>query len=186
MTKSDRFHFYIDLATNTVESFRDSADADYTMTYNFADWQVSISFYQNNIKGGAIYKRDNLCEPIAKWSRYMESDKSVFDMLIAVQSKSLGRPYVNPFDDKKIAVIERVVREPYICTIPAGGLRAIKCYPDAQICFIYGKKVGYSKRERTMIVPPNTPWSEIEEYKTILKKFIYKIDQIKRQKGKIK
>ena len=52
MTKSDRLHFYIDLAANTVESFRDSADANYTMTYNFGDWQVSISFYQNNIKGG--------------------------------------------------------------------------------------------------------------------------------------
>ena len=169
MTKSDRFHFYIDLATNTVESFRDSADADYTMTYNFGDWQVSISFYQNNIKGGAIYKRDNLCEPVTKWSRYMESDKSVFDMLIAVQRKSLGRPYINPFD-KEANVIERVVGAPYICTIPAGGLRAIKCYPDAQIFFIDGKKVGYSKRERTMIVPLRTSVSKIEEYKTILEK----------------
>ncbi|MBP5795205.1 MAG: hypothetical protein J6W41_04285 [Alphaproteobacteria bacterium] len=176
MTKSDRFHFYIDLATNTVESFRDSADADYTMTYNFGDWQVSISFYQNNIKGGAIYKRDNLCEPVAKWSRYMESDKSVFDMLIAVQSKSLGRPYVNPFSK-----IQHVVRERYICKVPAGGLYAIKCYPDAITCFIHGNAIGYSKHERTMIVPLGTSVAKIEEYKTILEKHLQeRTQQIKR------
>lgn len=176
MTKSDRFHFYIDLAANTVESFRDSADADYTMTYNFGDWQVSISFYQNNIKGGAIYKRNNLCEPVAKWSRYMKSDKSVFDMLIAVQSKSLGRPYVNPFSK-----IKKVVGAPDICNIPAGGLRAIKCYPDAIICFIRGIKIGYSKREKTMIVPLRTSVAKIKECKTILEKHLQeRTQQIKR------
>ena len=77
--------------------------------------------------------------------------------------------------------IKEVVRVPYICTVPGGGVRATKCYHDAQIFFIYGKKVGYSKRERTMIVPLGTSVSEMEEYKTILEKHLQeRTQQIKR------
>ena len=83
--------------------------------------------------------------------------------------------------DKEANVIERVVGAPYICTIPAGGLRAIKCYPDAITCFIRGIKIGYSKREKTMIVPLGTSVSKREECKTILEEHLReRTQQIKR------
>ena len=49
--------------------------------------------------------------------------------------------------------IKEVVRAPYICTVPGGGVRAIKCYPDAKTFIINGKRVGYSAKERTLICP---------------------------------
>ena len=49
--------------------------------------------------------------------------------------------------------IKKVVRAPYICTVPGGGVRAIKCYPDATTFIINGKKIGYSAKESTIIVP---------------------------------
>ena len=57
--------------------------------------------------------------------------------------------------DKKgnIMHIKEVVRAPYICTVPGGGVRAIKCYPDAKTFIINGKRVGYSAKERTLICP---------------------------------
>ncbi len=54
---------------------------------------------------------------------------------------------------KKVEFIEKVKKVPYICVVPAGGLRATKCYPDARTFFARGQKVGYSLRERTLLVP---------------------------------
>ncbi len=64
--------------------------------------------------------------------------------------------------------IKKVVRAPYICTVPGGGVRAIKCYPDAKTYIINGKKIGYSKREQTMIAPLNVSGSEIRVAQTCL------------------
>lgn len=64
--------------------------------------------------------------------------------------------------------IKKVVRAPYICTIPSGGVQAIKCYPDALTYVINGKKIGYSKKERTMIAPLNVSGSEIKVAQTCL------------------
>lgn len=36
---------------------------------------------------------------------------------------------------KKVEFVEKVKKVPYICVVPAGGLRAIKCYPDARTFF---------------------------------------------------
>lgn len=63
---------------------------------------------------------------------------------------------------KKVEFVEKVKKVPYICVVPAGGLRAIKCYPDARTFFargqrvgysLRGQRVGYSLRERTLLVP---------------------------------
>ena len=49
--------------------------------------------------------------------------------------------------------IRHVVRAPYICTVLGGGVRQIKCYPDAQTFIIKGKLIGHSRKEQTMIAP---------------------------------
>lgn len=41
---------------------------------------------------------------------------------------------------------------PYICTVPGGGVRAIRCYRDAHTYLVGGKKVGYSLKEQTLLV----------------------------------
>lgn len=69
-----------------------------------------------------------------------------------------------------IMYIKKVVRAPYICTVPGGGVRAIKCYPDAKTYIINGKKIGYSKREQTMIAPLNVSGSEIRVAQTCLER----------------
>lgn len=61
-----------------------------------------------------------------------------------------------------IMFIKNVVRAPYICTVPGGGVRAIKCYPDAKTYIIKGKKIGYSQREQTMIAPLDVSGNEIK------------------------
>jgi len=58
--------------------------------------------------------------------------------------------------------IKEVVRAPYICTVPGGGVRATKCYPDAKTFVINGKKVGYSAKEQTLICPLDCTGSEIK------------------------
>lgn len=64
--------------------------------------------------------------------------------------------------------IKKVVRAPYICTVPGGGVQAIKCYPDAKTFIVNGKKIGYSRREQTMIVPLNISGNEIKIARTLL------------------
>ena len=54
---------------------------------------------------------------------------------------------------KKVEFVEKVIMVPYICVVPAGGLRAIPCHPDARTFFARGQRVGYSLRERTLLVP---------------------------------
>lgn len=68
-------------------------------------------------------------------------------------------------EDKKgnTMYIKEVVRAPYIYTVPDGGVRAIKYYPDAQTYIINGKKVGYSAKEQTLIVPLDVSEREIGE-----------------------
>ena len=69
---------------------------------------------------------------------------------------------------------------PYICTVPAGGLRDIKCYPDAITMFVNGKKIGYSRKEHTMIIPIGSSGSEIKTYMTEVLKFLKAIDKDER------
>ena len=57
-------------------------------------------------------------------------------------------------------VVKKIVRVRYICTVPRGGIQAIKCYPDAEIFLIKGRKLGYSKKEKTLIIPRKIPGSE--------------------------
>ncbi len=80
----------------------------------------------------------------------------------------------NKSKDKKgnTIYIKEVVRAPYICTVPSGGVHAIKCYPDAQTYIINGKKVGYSAKEQTVIVPLDVPGREIEEIKVKISRII--------------
>lgn len=65
--------------------------------------------------------------------------------------------------------IEKIVRAPYVCTIPSGGPQAIKCYPDATSFFSKEKKYGYSKRESTLIAPPEATAKDINEIMTKLR-----------------
>jgi len=58
--------------------------------------------------------------------------------------------------------IKEVVRAPYICTVPGGGVRATKCYPDAQTYIINGKKVGYSAKEQALIYTPDCTSSDVK------------------------
>lgn len=73
---------------------------------------------------------------------------------------------------KPIAImfIKNVVRAPYICTVPGGGVRAIKCYPDAQTYIVNGKKIGYSRKEQTMIAPLNISGKEIANARICLER----------------
>lgn len=48
--------------------------------------------------------------------------------------------------------VKDIVSAPYICTVPSGGVHAIKCYPDAKTYHIGGVKIGYSEKEKTLIV----------------------------------
>ena len=48
--------------------------------------------------------------------------------------------------------VKDIVSAPYICTVPSGGVHAIKCYPDAKTYHIGGVKIGYSAKEQTLIV----------------------------------
>ena len=58
--------------------------------------------------------------------------------------------------------IKEVVRAPYICTVPGGGVRATKCYQDAQTYIINGKKVGYSAKEQALIYTPDCTSSDVK------------------------
>ena len=58
--------------------------------------------------------------------------------------------------------IKEVVRAKYICTVPGGGVRATKCYPDAHTYIINGKKVGYSAKERALIYTPDCTSSDVK------------------------
>ena len=73
---------------------------------------------------------------------------------------------------KPIAImfIKNIIRAPYICTVPGGGVRAIKCYPDAQTFIVNGKKIGYSRREQTMIAPLDVSVNEIQALKMCLER----------------
>ena len=66
--------------------------------------------------------------------------------------------------------IKKVVRAPYVRTVPGGGVRAIKCYSDAKTYVINGKKIGYSRREQTMIAPLDISGNEIKAVKTCLER----------------
>ncbi len=52
----------------------------------------------------------------------------------------------------KSLYVKDIVSAPYICTVPSGGVNAIKCYPDAKTYHIGGVKIGYSAKEQTLIV----------------------------------
>lgn len=58
--------------------------------------------------------------------------------------------------------IKEVVRAPYICTVPGGGVRAIKCHPDAKTFIIKGKIVGYSVKEQALIYTPDCTGSDVK------------------------
>ena len=62
----------------------------------------------------------------------------------------------------KSLYIKEVVRAPYICTVPGGGVRATKCYPDAHTYIINGKKVGYSAKEQALIYTPDCTSSDVK------------------------
>lgn len=57
--------------------------------------------------------------------------------------------------------IKNVVRAPYVCTVPSGGLKAVKCYPDAMTFYSNKKRYGYSKKTGTLIVPNEASSGEI-------------------------
>lgn len=57
----------------------------------------------------------------------------------------------------------KIIKAPYICTVPSGGLRAIQCFPDAITFFSRGKRYGYSKRARTLIAPYEASFKEAIE-----------------------
>ena len=61
--------------------------------------------------------------------------------------------------------VKRVVRAPYICTVPGGGVRAILCWPDAKTLIVEGKKVGYSVKDQTAIVPLDVSGTDINNIK---------------------
>ena len=67
--------------------------------------------------------------------------------------------------------IKEIKRAPYICIVPSGGPKAIKCYPDAKTWNINGQKFGYSKREQTMIAPMDSTEDEIENAKKFFEGF---------------
>lgn len=69
-----------------------------------------------------------------------------------------------------IMFIKNVVRAPYICTVPGGGVRAIKCYPDAKTYIVNGKRIGFSRKEQTMIAPLDVSGNEIKAVKMCLDK----------------
>lgn len=73
---------------------------------------------------------------------------------------------------------------PYICTVPGGGVRAIKCYPDAQTFVINGQKIGYSRKEHTMIVPIGSGEDEIGIYKKSLLNILGWQDRQRLEQGK--
>ncbi len=50
--------------------------------------------------------------------------------------------------------VKRITYAPYICKIPRRGIQEITCYPDAIVLHFNGKRIGYSEREKTMIVLP--------------------------------
>lgn len=58
--------------------------------------------------------------------------------------------------------IKEVVRAPYICTVPGGGVRATKCYHDAHTYIINGKKVGYSAKEKALISTPDCTSGDVK------------------------
>lgn len=68
--------------------------------------------------------------------------------------------------------VKEVKRVPYICTVPGGGVRATKCYPDATTFIINGKKVGYSRKERTLLAPFDLTCSDIEASKSFVKRVL--------------
>ena len=69
--------------------------------------------------------------------------------------------------------IKKVVRAPYICTVPGGGVRAIKCYPDAEILIVNGKQVGYSRKESALIATLNVSGPELKAAKNSLAAIYY-------------
>ena len=68
-----------------------------------------------------------------------------------------------------MVIINEIKRAPYICTVPGGGVRATKCYPDAQTYVINGKKFGYSQKEQTLITPIYASGSDISAAEVAVK-----------------
>ena len=62
-----------------------------------------------------------------------------------------------------INIKTKIIKAPYICTVPSGGLHAVQCFPDAIAFFSKGKKYGYSKRARTLIAPYESSFKEALE-----------------------
>ena len=73
---------------------------------------------------------------------------------------------------------------PYICTVPGGGLRATKCYPDAQTFFVNGQKIGYSRKSHTLIVPIGSNENEIKTYMTSVLRALTALDRRRTEQGK--
>ena len=48
-----------------------------------------------------------------------------------------------------------ILKAPYVCTIPRGGLHYVPCFPDAIQFFRNGCRCGWSPRKRTLIIPLN-------------------------------
>lgn len=70
------------------------------------------------------------------------------------------------FDSEKI----KIIKAPFVCTVPSTGLRAIQCFSDAITFFAKGEQYGYSDRAKTLIAPIEVTLKEAKEaQKTFLK-----------------
>ena len=78
---------------------------------------------------------------------------------------------INDVFREKVREIKKVR---YICTIPRSGIQSIKCYPDAKIFLHAGKKFGYSKSRKTLLVTnaPTEAWAKDVSNRSCILKFI--------------
>ena len=76
--------------------------------------------------------------------------------LIREMVSSIGKRMALAIEEPKRLKIRKIEEAPYICTIPRRGIQAIKCYPDAKSIMYNGNVVGFSPKEETLIVLPNS------------------------------
>lgn len=69
-------------------------------------------------------------------------------------------------------VIKRVTYAPYICTVPRRGMQEATCYPDAIILNVDGKRIGYSAKDKTMILLPGIRGSDMNTVKIALANYL--------------
>ena len=53
-----------------------------------------------------------------------------------------------------------ILKAPYVCTIPRGGLHHVPCFPDAIQFFRNGYRCGWSPCKLTLIIPLNMTLTE--------------------------